>query len=150
MAGLRAQGRRRRRVAALVAVAMAVVGAVVVVAMARPSGPNWGNPTNRVASPSGEYEVVTYEWSAMIDPGWTLAVQRVGGGEREWFWRNTESPSPKSIRFVGPTSIVVTDDWGQVYRVRFDPNTLEPTDRFCLRTGYCTDAPWSAYTRESP
>jgi hypothetical protein len=150
MAGERAHGRRRWRVVALAAVAVVVVGVVIAVVVTRSAGQSWGTPTDRVASPSGEYEVVTYEWSAMIDPGWTLAIQRVGGDQREWFWRNTEDPGPKAIRFTGPTSIEVTDSWDQVYRVNFEPNSLEPSDRFCLRTGYCSDAPWNSYTRESP
>jgi hypothetical protein len=150
MADWRAKGRRWWRVAALVGVALVVVGGVVAVAVTRSSAPHWGTPTDRVASPSGEYEVVTYEWSATIDPGWTLAVERVGSEEREWFWRNTEDPAPKAIRFTGPTSIEVTDSWDRVYQLDFDPNTLEPSDRFCLRTEYCSDAPWAGYTRESP
>lgn len=149
MVGERAHGSRRSRVAALVAVAVVVVGVTTAVVVTRSSAQSWGTPTDRVASESGEYEVVTYEWSAMIDPGWTIALQRVGGDQREWFWRNTEDPAPKAIRFTGPTSIEVTDSWDQVYRVDFEPNSLEPSDRFCLRTEYCSDAPWSSYTRES-
>ncbi|WP_421119745.1 hypothetical protein ACE2AJ_20710 [Aquihabitans daechungensis] len=93
---------------------------------------------------------MTYEWSATIDPGWNLAIQRVGEDNRVWFWRSAELPALKSVRFTGPTSIEVTDDMDQVYRVDFDPASLEPSDRFCLNAGYCSDAPWNGYTRSGP
>jgi hypothetical protein len=144
------RGKRRWRVVALVAVAVVVVGVVITVAVARFWGPSWGTPADRVVSPTGEYEVVTYEWTALIDPGWNLFIQRVGGEEREWFWRSAESPALKSVRFTGPTSIEVTDRMDQVYLVDFDPASLEPSDRFCLNGGYCSDAPWNGYTRSGP
>lgn len=110
---------------------------------------DWGSPTRRVASPTGEYEVVQYEWTAVIDPAWNLAIERVDGDGREWFWRSVEGPAPETIRFVGPTSIEVVDQSGAVYRVDFDPNTLEPTERYCLNPGYCYANPWDNYTRDS-
>lgn len=145
-----AQTRKRWRVAALVAVGVVVVGVLTAVAVAQFSGPYWGTPADRVASPTGEYEVVTYEWSAMIDPGWNLAIQRVGNEDREWFWRAAEIPALKSVRFTGPTSIEVTDDMDRVYRIDFDPTSLEPSDRYCLNVVYCSDAPWNGYTRSGP
>lgn len=113
-------------------------------------GSNWDNPTKRVTSPTGEFQVVQYEWDAMIDPGWNLAIERVDGEGREWFWRSAEMPVPKAIRFTGPTTVEVTDDLDQVYRVEFDPATLEPSDRFCPRPEYCSHAPWDAYTSAAP
>ena len=144
------RGMSRWRVAALVAAAVVVVGVVTAVTVSRSSGPHWGTAGDRVVSPTGEYEVVTYEWSAMVDPGWNLAIQRIGGEEREWFWRSAELPALRSVRFTGPTSIEVTDDMDQVYRVDFDPASLKPSDRFCLNGGYCSDAPWSGYTQSGP
>jgi len=111
---------------------------------------DFGNPTRRVASPTGEYEVVQYEFSAVIDPGWNLAIERVNGDRREWFWRSVEGPGPESIRFSGPTSIELIDEYGGVYRLRFNPDTLEPSDRFCLRPEYCYSAPWDGYTQDAP
>lgn len=111
---------------------------------------DFGNPTRRVASPTGEYEVVQYEFSAMIDPGWNLAIERVDGDGRQWFWRSVESPGPDTIRFTGPTSIEVVDTYGGVYQLRFDPRTLRPSERFCLRPEYCYSGPWDGYTKDAP
>lgn len=134
-----------------------VVGSIAVVAVGgflvmRSADASWGDEGERIASPTGEFEVVTYEWSAMIDPGWNLAIERVGGDddEREWFWRSAEMPVPKEIRFTGPTSIEVVDDLGRTYPVEFDPETLEPDERYCANLAYCTSAPWDGYTRSKP
>ncbi len=123
--------------------------ALVVFVVVQASLPDWGTRADRIASPTGEFEVVQYEWAAMIDPGWNLAIERVDTGEREWFWRSTEHPAPTSIRFTGTHSIEVTDADGQVYRVDFDSGSLVPSDRYCLDPGYCSDAPWNDYTRTS-
>lgn len=112
--------------------------------------PDFGDPTLRVASPTGEFEVVQYEFSAMIDPGWNLAIERVDGDGREWFWRSIEGPGPEEIRFSGPTSVEVTDEYGDVYEIDFDPASLKPSERFCLRPEYCHSAPWDGYTRVGP
>ena len=143
---------RRWRPLVIAGAAVASLAIVVLVGFFVMGSPQrtWGTPTDRVASPTGEYEIVTYEWTAMIDPGWNLAITRVGDDQREWFWRSTEMPRPKAIRFTGPTSIEVTDDLGQKYRVDFDPRSLEPSDRFCLRPEYCSDPPWNGYTRDAP
>ncbi|WP_421121564.1 hypothetical protein ACE2AJ_09365 [Aquihabitans daechungensis] len=45
---------------------------------------------------------MTYEWSAMIDPGWNLAIQRVGEDNRVWFWRSAELPCVESGPLHGP------------------------------------------------
>lgn len=111
---------------------------------------DWGSPSRRVASPTGEYEVVQYEFSAMIDPGWNLAIERVDGDGREWFWRSVEHWAPEIIRFSGPTAVEVIDEDGGVYRVQFDPDSLEPTERYCLRPEYCDGRPWDNYTRDAP
>jgi hypothetical protein len=111
---------------------------------------DWGTPTRRVASPTGEFEVVQFEWTAVIDPAWNLAIERVEGGDREWFWRSVEGPAPETITFVGPTEIEVVDSSGAHYRVEFDPSSLEPSDRYCLRPEYCYSHPWDDYTRASP
>lgn len=144
--------RRRRRwwLATIVGVGglAALVGVVVVAT--HPTETSWGTPTDRVVSPTGAYEVVVYEWSAMIDPGWTLAVERVDGEGREWFWRSAELPAFRSVRFVDATTIEVTDDLDQTYRVHVDPTTLEPSDRYCPRPEYCWADPWSGYTSEGP
>lgn len=111
---------------------------------------DWGTPTLRVASPTGEFEVVQYEFNAMIDPGWNLAIESVDGDDREWFWRSVESPAPIAITFVGPTTIEVVDDFGGRFRIDFDPDSLEPSDRYCLNTSYCYSNPWDDYTRDAP
>ena len=111
-----------------------------------PARDEYGTATRRVASPSGEFEIVQYEFVAMIDPGWNLIVERIGTDEREWFWRSVESPAPDIIRFTGPTSVEVVDEQGRVHQVRFDPDTLEPTDRICLRPEYCWNEPWDEFT----
>lgn len=111
---------------------------------------DYGDPTVRVASPTGEYEVVQYEFSAMIDPGWNLAIERIDGDGREWFWRSVEGPAPEVVRFSGPTSVELIDEYGDVYRMDFDPDSLKPLERFCLRPEYCHSAPWDGYTRNSP
>lgn len=111
---------------------------------------DFGDPTRRVGSPTGEYEVVQYEFSAMVDPGWNLAIERVDGNGREWFWRSVEHWAPEVIRFAGPTSVEVVDEDGRIYRVQFDPDSLEPTDRYCLRPEYCYSHPWDSYTRDTP
>lgn len=111
---------------------------------------DFGSPTRRIASPTGEYEVVQYEFSAMVDPGWNLAIERVDGHGREWFWRSVEHWAPEVIRFSGPTSVEVLDEDGRIYQVQFDPDSLEPTDRYCLRREYCYSHPWDNYTRDGP
>ena len=103
-----------------------------------------------MVSPDGRLEVVTYDWSAMIDPGWTMVVERVDGGDREWFWLGAESPAPVEVRFVAPTGIEVQDDYGQVWALTFDPDTLEPSERYCSRPEYCWRWPYTEYTRSSP
>ncbi len=153
MAGEPTQRRRRGRIAVAVGAAV-VVGALglvaAVVVVGRLGQPEWGTPGDRVLSPTGDYQVVTYEWTAMIDGAWNLAIERVDGEGREWFWRSVEMPRPRKVRFTGPTTVEVVDDLDQTYRIRFDPETLEPTDRFCPTPAYCTDGPWDAYTREGP
>lgn len=110
---------------------------------------DFGDPTRRVASPTGEFEVVQYEFSAMIDTEWNLAIERVDGDEREWFWRSVEGPAPEEITFTGPTSVKVTIDSGAgMFEMEFDPDSLEPSRRFCLNTEYCQDEPWNRYTRD--
>lgn len=128
----------------------AIVGVLVALVAWWSSASSWGTATERTASPSGEYEIVQYEWDGIIDGGWTLAIERVDGTEREWFWRSFELPRPTEVRFTGPTAIEVTDDLEQVYRITFDPATLEPSDRYCPNPTYCTDAPWDAFTAEGP
>ncbi len=110
---------------------------------------DFGSPTRRVTSPTGEYEIVQYEFSATVDPGWNLTIERVDGDEREWFWRSVEHWAPDSIRFTGPTSVEVVDEVGGVYRVEFDPETMEPTERYCLRPEYCYRHPWDDYTQDA-
>lgn len=150
MAGGGRPGRRRAGI---------IGGAVVVVVLlagaglwfaAGGSGDGWGTEGDRVASPTGEFEVVTYEWSAMIDPGWNLAIERADGEGREWFWRSAEMPAPRAIRFTGPTTVQVTDDLDRVYEVEFDPETLEPSDRFCANPSYCHGSPWDTFTAHTP
>lgn len=111
---------------------------------------DWGTVSQRIASPTGEYEVVRYEASAMIDPVWVLAIERVDGSNREWFWRSVEYRNPKVVRFTGPLSIEVVDDGGDTYSVDFDEDSLEPSDRFCLNASYCGGYPWDDYTRTGP
>lgn len=64
---------------AALAIAVAVIVVLVGLLALRSAQGTWGSPAERVASPTGEYEVVQYEWTAMIDPGWNLAIERVGG-----------------------------------------------------------------------
>ena len=94
--------------------------------------------------------MVQYEFSAMVDPGWNLVIERVDGDGREWFWRSVEYRAPETIRFSGPTSVEVVDEEGSVYRMQFDPDSLEPTERYCLRPEYCYSHPWDDYTRDAP
>lgn len=108
----------------------------------------WGDVTRRIASPTGDYEVVQYEFSAMIDTGWNLAIERTNGGGRQWFWHSVEGPAPEAITFTGPTSVEVTTDSGGVFEMEFDPDSLEPNRRFCLNPEYCRDDPWNDYTRK--
>lgn len=107
---------------------------------------DFGDETRRVVSPTGEFEVVQYEFSAMIDPGWNLAIERAEGGGREWFWRSVEGPAPETIRFLGNTSVEVVDGYGGIYRMTFDPASIEPDKRYCLRPEYCHSSPWYDYT----
>ena len=107
---------------------------------------DFGEPTDRVVSDDGRFEVVTYEFSAMIDPGWTFALERVDGDGREWIWTNVESPPPVAVRFAAADRVEIVDDQGVVYSISFDPKTLEPSDRFCLRPKYCYRSPLRAYT----
>jgi hypothetical protein len=51
------------------ALATTFVLVLVGLVLMRSSQADWGTPAERVASPTGEYEVVQYEWSAMINPG---------------------------------------------------------------------------------
>lgn len=138
--------RRRWRLFAIAAVLVALV--LGVLAWWFFVRVDFGTQTRRVASPTGEYEVVQYEFRATIDPGWNLAVERVDGDGREWFWRSVEGPAPAAIRFVGPTSVEVSDEDGRVYRIRFDPDSLKPSKRCCLRPEYCYSAPWDEYTHD--
>jgi hypothetical protein len=131
--------------------ALVVISSVVVFAGARwYMRVDWGSVTERVASPTGEFEVVQYEFTAVIDPGWTLAIEQVDGDRREWFWRSVEGPGPESIRFSADTTIEVIDRRGGRYTVDFDPKTLEPSDRYCLNKSYCYEDPWDDFTRTSP
>jgi hypothetical protein len=139
---------RRRRVGA--GLAVVVVGLTAGLLGSWFFRVDWGTPTRRVASPTGEFEVVQYEWTAVIDPAWNLAVERVEGDGREWFWRSVEGPGPATITFVAPTTIEVVDEYGGRFLVDFDPTTLEPSERYCLRPEYCYSRPWDGYTRESP
>jgi hypothetical protein len=125
-----------------------VVGTVAALPVLRVA--DFGDPGDRVVSPDGRFEVVTYDWSAMIDPGWTMVVERVDGGDREWFWLGAESPAPVEVRFVDPTGIEVRDDYGQVWALTFDPDTLEPSERYCVRPEYCWRWPYTQYTLTSP
>jgi hypothetical protein len=145
-------GRRGRTLVALVAAHLMVGVAMLAASAALPSlcDPQFGDPGDRVVSPDGRFEVVTYDWSAMIDPGWTMVVERVDGGDREWFWLGAESPAPVEVRFVAPTGIEVQDDYGQVWALTFDPDTLEPSERYCVRPEYCYRWPFDGYTRTSP
>lgn len=147
----RRTGRAATVAAALVVHASALVTVVaVVLAWSWVRSADWGDAGERVRSPDGRFEVVTYDWQAMIDPGWNLAVERVDGDGREWFWRGTESPAPAEVRFTGPTSIEVVDDHGGVWTVEFDPETLEPSERYCTRPEYCHQWPWDEYTSSEP
>jgi hypothetical protein len=125
-----------------------VVGAVVALPVLRVA--DFGDPGDRVVSPDGRFEVVTYEFQAMIDPGWTLVVERIDGGGGEWFWHGVESPGPVEVRFTGPTTVEMTDDYGDVWTVTFDPGSLVPSDRFCTRPEYCYRWPLDTYSRTSP
>lgn len=113
-------------------------------------GADWGTATDRVVSQDGRYEVVTYEFTAVIDPGWNLAIERVDSGDREWFWRSVEGPAPTEVRFVGANRVEVVDSSGEVYAIEFDAESLEPTDRYCLSPGYCYERPWDQYTASTP
>lgn len=128
--------------------AMAVVVAVLAWPLIRTA--DWGTPGERVTSPDGRFVAVTYDWSAMIDPGWNIAVERADGDGREWFWRGTEHPEPVEVRFAGEHRIEVVDGAGVVWAVEFDPETLEPSDRYCTNTSYCHQWPWDRYTRTDP
>ena len=139
---------RRRRIHAGLAVVVVGVAAGLLVGWLFRA--DWGTATRRMASPTGEFEVVQYEWTAVIDPAWNLAIERVDSDDREWFWRSVEGPGPASIAFVAPTTIEVVDHYGGRYLVDFDPSTLEPSDRYCLRPEYCYQHPWDDYTREAP
>lgn len=142
----RSQWQRWRPWAIVATVVVLLLGLVGWIVLTRV---DFGNPTRRVASPTGEYEVVEYEFSAMIDTGWNLAIERVDGDGRQWFWRSVEGPAPENIRFTGPTSVEVTIERGAGrYEIDFDPDSLEPSRRFCLNTEYCQDDPWNDYTRD--
>lgn len=129
-------------------VLMLVVGAVGVLPALRVA--DFGDPGDRVVSPDGRFEVVTYEFQAMIDPGWTLVVERTDGDGGEWFWHGVESPGPVEVRFTGPTTVEVTDDHGDVWTVTFDEGSLLPSDRYCTRPEYCYRWPLDTYTRTAP
>jgi hypothetical protein len=147
--------RGSRRGATLRAVGLVHASALVAVSAAVLAWPlirtaDWGEPGDRVVSDDGRYAVVTYEWSAMVDPGWNIAVERPDGSGRQWIWRGTEHPVPTEVRFAGPTSIEVVDDTGAVWSVDFDPDSLEPSDRYCTNVAYCYQWPWDGYTRTAP
>ncbi len=125
-----------------------VVGSVAALPVLRVA--ELGDPGARVVSPDGRFEVVTHEFSAMIDPGWTLTIGRVDGGDREWFWHGVEGPAPVEVRFLDATTIEVRDDHGQAWTVTFDPDSLDPSDRYCLRPEYCYRWPLDRYTRTTP
>lgn len=148
----RLQDRRAPTLVALAAVHLLtlvlVVGAVAALPALRVA--DFGDPGDRTVSPDGRFEVVIYEFQAVIDPGWTLAVERVDGGGREWFWIGVEGPEPVEVRFVDSTRIEVLDDLGQLWALTFDPDTLTPSERYCVRPEYCYRWPFDGYTRTSP
>lgn len=148
----RLRGRRSPALVTLTAVHLLglvlVMGAVAMLPVLRVA--DFGDARGRVVAPDGRFEVVTYEFSAMIDPGWTLTIERADGGGREWFWYGVEGPAPVEVRFVEPTAIEVHDDHGRVWALTFDPDTLEPSDRYCTRPEYCWRWPFTQYTRTAP
>lgn len=138
------------RAAGLVHLSLLVAVVAVVVAWPLIRTADWGTAGERVPSPGRDYVAVTYDWSAMIDPGWNIAVERIDGSDRQWFWRGTEHPVPAEVRFAGENRIEVVDDVGVVWVVDIDPETLEPSDRYCTNTSYCHQWPWDQYTKSSP
>lgn len=138
------------RAAALVHLSLLVAAGAAVVAWPLIRSADWGEPGDRVTSPDGRLVAVTYEWTAMIDPGWNIAVERVDGSGRQWFWRGTEHPAPTEVRFLDAHRVEVVDDVGQAWVVDLDPETLEPSERYCTNTSYCYQWPWDGYTRTTP
>lgn len=99
------------------------------------------------ARPDGSpHRRASMRWCSTSSRRWltqgNLVIERIEGDGREWFWRSVAHRAPETIRFSGPTLVEVVDEEGSPYKMQFDLDSLEPTERSCLRPEYCYSHPW--------